>query len=118
MTDAERKLWSLVRRSQLQVKFRRQTPFDKYILDFYCAKARVCVELDGSQHYSARGRRKDEERDNYLRDRGVLVLRFSDAEILTNPDGVLQAISDAVHGRITSSKIPQGRTKVASRQSC
>ncbi len=82
MTDAERKLWSLLRHNQLGVKFRRQTPFGKYILDFYSAKAKVGVELDGSQHYTKTGQRKDEERDRYLRERGVEVFRFSDTECL------------------------------------
>ena len=89
MTDAERKLWSRLRHNQFEVKFRRQTPLGKYILDFYCSKAKVCVELDGSQHYTDTGRRKDEVRDQYLRDRGVVTLRFSDIEMLQNQDGVL-----------------------------
>lgn len=94
MTDAERKLWSLLRRNQLGLKFRRQAPFGRYILDFLCIKAMLVVELDGSQHYTDVGRHRDARRDQYLRSNGLNVLRFSDIEFLKNPDGVLQAINE------------------------
>lgn len=100
MTDAERKLWSLLRNNQLGVKFRRQVPFGKYVLDFYCAKGKVCVELDGSQHYTKAGQGKDEERDHYLRGEGVEVLRFSNIEMLQNQDGVLQVIFEKIQQRM------------------
>jgi very-short-patch-repair endonuclease len=96
MTDAERKLWSLLRSNQLGVKFRRQAPFGPYILDFLCIKAKLDVELDGSQHYTDTGRRRDARRDEYLRSNGLKVLRFSVVEFLQNPDGVLQAIYEHI----------------------
>ena len=99
MTDAERKLWSKLRANQLGVKFRRQVPFGRYILDFFCVKANLCIELDGSQHYTDAGRRKDEERDEYLRAQGVEVLRFTNIEALRNTDDVVQTIYDKVHER-------------------
>ncbi len=92
MTDAERKLWSRLRNNQLGVKFRRQVPFDKYILDFYCSSAKLCVELDGSQHLTDEGIEKDSKRDRNLKESGVEVLRFSDYEALTNTEAVLQVI--------------------------
>ena len=100
MTDAERKIWSRLRNDRLEIKFRRQVPFGKYILDFYCAKAKLCVELDGSQHYTDEGRQKDEMRDSYLQEQGVEVLRFSDIEALKNTNGVLQTIYEKVHERL------------------
>jgi BirA family biotin operon repressor/biotin-[acetyl-CoA-carboxylase] ligase len=96
MTDAERKLWSKLRNNQLGVKFRRQVPFDNYILDFYCASAKLCVELDGGQHITNEGIQKDQKRDRDLKEKGVEVLRFSDADALKNTDGVLQVIREKV----------------------
>jgi very-short-patch-repair endonuclease len=66
MTEAERKLWALLRGNQLGVRFRRQVPFGSYVVDFYCPAAKLVVELDGSQHYTDNGRQEDEERDTYL----------------------------------------------------
>jgi very-short-patch-repair endonuclease len=100
MTDAERKLWSLLRNNQLGVKFRRQVPFGEHVLDFYCPAAKLCVELDGSQHYSQDGLNSDAERDDDLRDHGIEVVRYSNAEFLRNPDGVMKAISEKVQDRI------------------
>ncbi len=70
MTDAERKVWSGLRRNQPDAKFGRQLPSGHYILDFYCARGKICVDLDGSQHYVEEGRSKDQVRDAYLRRRG------------------------------------------------
>ncbi|MBI1803103.1 MAG: DUF559 domain-containing protein [Ignavibacteriae bacterium] len=67
-----------------------------YILDFYCAKSRLCIELDGSQHYTNEGRKKDEMRDSNLQEQGVKVLRFSDIDALKNTNGVLQVIYESV----------------------
>ena len=100
LTDAERKIWARLRNNRLEVKFRRQVPFGKYILDFYCAKVKLCVELDGSQHYTDEGKRKDNSREQYLQERAVEVLRFSDIEALNNTIGVLQTIYEKVHERL------------------
>ena len=100
MTDAERKLWALLRNNRLGVKFRRQVPFAEYVLDFYCVVAKLCVELDGSRHYSKDGMESDIERDDYLRDHGVEVVRYSNAEFLQNTDGVIQDLFDRIKERI------------------
>jgi len=96
MTDAERKLWSLLRNNRLGVKFRRQVPYDLYILDFYCVKARLVIEVDGSQHYTTDGKRRDGIRDADLRSDGLEVLRFTNADVLTNTEGVKQVIFEKV----------------------
>ncbi len=92
MTFAERKLWSHIRRHQLGVKFRRQVPFDKYILDFYCDELQLNIELDGGQHYSDEGKKNDEKRDQYLRSQNITVLRFSDRDVMTNIEGVVKVV--------------------------
>ncbi len=93
MTDAENKLWLKLRRKQLKGHpFYRQKIIGKYIVDFYCPKANLVIELDGGQHYSETGRSKDKERDDVLRGMGIKVLRYSDREVFENMDGVMQGI--------------------------
>ncbi len=92
MTDVERILWSRLRSNQLGIKFRRQVPFGTYIADFMSLKEKLVIELDGSQHYQENAIRKDKIRDQYFKDEGFTVLRFSNIEILENIDGVLDMI--------------------------
>ena len=92
-TDAERLLWQKIRRKQLKdYQFYRQKNIGNFIVDFYCPSARIIVEIDGGQHYSDEGLRKDRDRDNFLASFGFAVLRFSDEEVLTNIDAVLERI--------------------------
>jgi len=100
MTDAERRLWSRLRRDQLDVRFRRQVPFGPYILDFFSVKIKLNIEADGSQHYENQGMKKDKRRNKYLKENGITVLRFSDREILQNIDGVMQAIYENVQRKL------------------
>ena len=93
MTDAERRLWAKLRRKQLKgCQFYRQKIIGNYIVDFYCPKARLVVEVDGSQHYSAKMLEADKQRDDYLRANALTVIRFSDLEVLKNLDGVVERI--------------------------
>ena len=96
MTDAERKLWTSLRNNQFQCKFRRQFPIGKYILDFYCPQIKLNIELDGGQHYTDEGRKRDQERDQYLKTMSVEVLRFPDNEIFQNNNGVLSMIYEKI----------------------
>jgi very-short-patch-repair endonuclease len=93
MTDAEKLLWSKLRAKQLKGKqFYRQRIIGDYIVDFYCPKANLIVELDGGQHYTNEGIKKDKMRDNSIRERGYKILRFSDREIFENLAGVIERI--------------------------
>ena len=93
MTDAERLVWAKTRRKQLKDRqFYRQKILGNYIVDFYCPKARLVVEVDGSQHYIEEGIKKDMLRSDYLRTLGLRVLRFSDREVFENLDGVIEKI--------------------------
>jgi len=95
MTDAERHLWSKIRRKQLKnYQFYRQKNIGSYIVDFYCPAAKLIVEVDGGQHYVSETIKNDEIRDNYLGNLGFTVLRFSDRDIFKNIEGVLQRIFD------------------------
>ncbi len=97
MTDAERKLWHALRAHQFEnLGFRRQMPMGPYIVDFVSHRMRVIVEVDGGQHTFPSQRRHDETRDVWLKRRGYHVVRFWNNDILTNIEGVLTAIVEAL----------------------
>lgn len=95
MTPWERKLWYDFLRNY-PVRFRRQTAIGNYIVDFYCAKARLVVELDGGGHYTAPQAKKDESRTKELESMGLTVLRICNLEIDRNFSGVCEMIDMAV----------------------
>jgi len=98
MTHAEQLLWQCLRGKQLDsFRFRKQHPIERYVLDFYCPSARLAIEVDGSQHYTSEGRAKDAARTAWLAERGIRVLRFTNQEVLTNLEGVLTVIWEALH---------------------
>jgi very-short-patch-repair endonuclease len=92
-TDAEKKLWKILRARQLTgAKFRRQFSIGHYILDFYSPKYKLGIETDGGQHYQEEGKYKDRIRTANLQKTGVAILRFSDSDILNNIEGVWEII--------------------------
>ncbi len=96
-TDAERKLWSLLRNRQLaKVKCRRQFSIDRYIVDFYSPEYKLGIEADGGQHYSDEGKVEDKLRTDKLNKYGIQILRFSNLDILKNIEGVYEVILNAV----------------------
>ena len=93
MTEAEKFLWSRIRGKQLNGhQFYRQKIIGDFIVDFYCPRARLIIELDGGQHFAAEGKEKDRKRDNFMIETGLTVLRFSDREVFENIEGVLEII--------------------------
>jgi very-short-patch-repair endonuclease len=93
-TDAERKLWFRLRdRRVVGLKFRRQMPLGRYIVDFCCESARLVIEVDGGQHSEVR----DLARTRELEAMGYLVLRFWNNDVLTNTDGVIESVLDTLH---------------------
>ena len=95
MTKEERHLWYDFLRSY-PVKFLRQKILGKYIVDFYCAEAKLIVELDGSQHYEDKGIEYDTKRTTYLEQYVVRVLRIPNNEVNQNFSGVCEYIDLAV----------------------
>ncbi len=92
-TDAERRLWQALRHRQLHgLRFRRQHPYDGYILDFVCLEANLVIEVDGGQH-AANGA-EDAIRTSALEKAGFKVLRFWNDQVLRELDAVLQRIWD------------------------
>ena len=93
-TDAEALLWQLLRRRQLLgFKFRRQHQFGDYIADFYCHEACLLIECDGSVHDRNEQWHHDQNRDAYMVANGLRVLRFTNEQILDNPERILEEIS-------------------------
>jgi very-short-patch-repair endonuclease len=93
-TDAERRLWYRLRSRQINgAKFVRQERIGPYTVDFACREQRLIIEVDGGQHATDP---RDAVRDNWLRDRGYRVLRFWNNDVLSNTNGVLEAIAAAL----------------------
>ena len=92
MTREERHLWYDFLKNQ-PVVFKRQKVIGNYIVDFFCAQAGLVVELDGSQHYSPEGKEQDARRTEYLKSKGLTVLRYSNLEVEQNFQGVCTDIS-------------------------
>ena len=98
-TKEENHLWHDFLKTQ-PYRFRRQKVFGNYIVDFYCACAKLAVELDGSQHYEPEMMEYDEQRTKYLNRFGITVLRFSNLDIWENFSGVCEKIEAEVIARI------------------
>ena len=95
MTKEERHLWYDFLRTY-PIKFLRQKPLGKYIVDFYSAKAKIVIELDGSQHYTEINLEKDTERTAYLEKYGITVIRIPNNEVNKNFRGVCEYIDSLV----------------------
>ena len=90
MTEAEKKLWQRLRGEQCGVKFRRQHPFEHFILDFVCLEKKLVIEVDGAQH--AENIQYDGYRTFQLQQAGFTVLRFWNNQVLEETDTVLDSI--------------------------
>lgn len=91
MTKEEKHLWYDFLK-ELPITIHRQKVIGNYIADFYCAKAKLIIELDGSQHYEEKGIISDKIRDEYFKSLGLTVKRYSNLEIFRNFDGVCEDI--------------------------
>jgi len=104
MTPEETTLWSALRRKAMGCRFRRQHPYGNFIFDFYCPRARLAVELDGAHHDEVR----DGVRDAHCAAAGIPTLRFSNARVRGDLDGVLGEIRKLVELRASRSEGPTG----------
>jgi len=97
MTEAERCLWSHLRRKQLlNIQFYRQRPIGNYVVDFYAPSVNIVIEVDGSQHFEEKQRKYDNTRTLFLEAHGLKVLRFNNFEVLKNTHDVLDGIFHAI----------------------
>lgn len=99
LTPHERKLWYLFLR-KYPVKFYKQRIIGRFIVDFYCASAKLVIEVDGSQHFESRGLAYDSERSEFLEKLGLKVLRFSNREIDREFQSVCAQIDFTVQNRL------------------
>ena len=91
-TIAERKLWGYLR--NFPVKFWRQRPIDNFIVDFYCPKLKLVIEVDGDSHFTDSGLVYDQERTRILEGYGLRIIRFTNDEVLRNFEGVCEQIME------------------------
>lgn len=103
MTKAEVYLWQRIRNNQLGYKFRRQHGIGRFIVDFYCPEKTLAIEVDGITHESEEVQRKDAEKEAYIKAIGASVVRYTDAEVLGNIDGVLEDLTHRLGSHFNSS---------------
>lgn len=105
MSLPELMLWRAIRRGQLDgLKFRRQHPIGPYVLDFFCASARLAVEVDGQMHHVEDRPDKDAARDHWLARQGIMTLRIPASWVLASVDSALLSI----RGQLTHLPPPGG----------
>ena len=92
MTKSERVLWSRLRRNQMQYKFRRQYSIGNYIVDFYCDKLNLAIEVDGMTHYNENVFEKDCIRQKYLESLGIRMLRFNSEDVFKRIEQISEQI--------------------------
>src|SRR6187455_1735824 len=97
MTDAERKLWQLLRRKQLAgFRFRRQAPIGPFIADFFCPQSKLIIELDGAPHADEERGYRDATRTSWLEQHGCRVIRIWNTNVFKHPAEVTEAIHHAL----------------------
>jgi very-short-patch-repair endonuclease len=107
MTPEEKHLWfDFLKKQPFTVN--RQKVILKYIADFYIAKYRIIIEVDGSQHYEESNAKYDKARDDFFKSQGILVLRYTNTEINTKFEGVCLDILKVIKERDTSSPATAG----------
>lgn len=101
-TKAEEIFWKLLSYKKLHLKFLRQKPMGKFILDFYCSKLLLDIEIDGDSHDSKKY--LDKQRDLYLEQRGIKTVRFENEEVLNNLNLLKEKLLKVIEDRIISLK--------------
>ena len=102
LTPAEKKVWDRVRNGQLGYKIRRQHVIDRFIADFYCASAKLVIEIDGDTHAEPDQAQYDAARTEWLEARGYHVVRFDNHDVHKNLESVLMAIREAIEAVMKS----------------
>ena len=98
LTPAEAFLWIHLKNRQIHGRrFRRQFSIDNYILDFYCPKEKLCIELDGNGHFSEEGHARDLKRDAFLKANSIRVIRIENKDVFENTKHILECIRQSFH---------------------
>ncbi len=106
-TKAEQKVWAAVRNQQLGFKLRRQHPIHRFIVDFYCAEAKLVIEIDGDSHNEPDQQEYDARRTEVLQLLGCHVLRFTNEDVWQRLTGVLEAIVTICEERVGKVSPPE-----------
>ena len=93
MTPAELKLWGHIRKRQLGIRFRRQHPIGKYIVDFIALHIGLVIEVDGGQHFEQEQMKKDKDRSEFLQNYRLTIIKYNNNEVMTNVDGVIEDLN-------------------------
>ncbi|OBX22078.1 endonuclease domain-containing protein [Gelidibacter algens] len=93
MTETELKLWEYLKIKPLGFKFRRQHPIGGFVLDFYCHKLKLSIEIDGGYHLTKEQTEKDKIRTNYLSEIGISEIRFTNEQVLNKYDNVIENVN-------------------------
>ncbi len=110
-TQAEQSLWLKLQRKQIQgLKFRRQHGIGPYIVDFFCPKKRLVLEVDGDTHATKAQHTKDHTREEYLKSLGLQVVRYTNNEVLSNLGGVLEDLTRRLLEDSASPNVPSSET--------
>ena len=100
MTFPEHRLWFFLRDKLSKYKFRRQHGIGIYIVDFYCPKFKLAIEVDGETHGETKQKIYDEKRTKDLKKLGIKILRFTNPEIMTNIENVLEVIHTTIYSSL------------------
>ena len=96
-TVEEKRVWECIRKKRVcEIQFYRQYGIGPYIADFYSLKIKLCIEIDGEQHYTSKGKIYDKERDDYMKSLGIEVLRFKNSEVINTFSDVIDNIKSKV----------------------
>ncbi|WP_298951923.1 endonuclease domain-containing protein [uncultured Nonlabens sp.] len=104
-TESEDKLWTYLKNKPFEIKFRRQHPFNLYILDFYCHKLRLGIEVDGGYHFTRQQQEKDRDRTLEISKYKVDVIRFTDVEVIQDFEKVQNEIEAIIKDRLKTSTL-------------
>ena len=103
-TPAEATLWQNLRNRNLGYKFRRQHPIDRFIVDFYCAEAKLCIEIDGGSHFEKEQEGYDKARTEFLEALGYQVVRYTNNDVRYNIHAVVDQIIRTAEKRLQERK--------------
>ena len=92
MTEAEKIVWERLSKNKLDVRVRRQHPFNKYIADYYCHELKLVIEIDGGIHLSKENRQYDISRDITLNEFGIQIIRFTNDQVINDIDQIIEEL--------------------------
>jgi very-short-patch-repair endonuclease len=107
MTFAEKLVWIFLRKHQMNERFLRQYSVDNYIIDFYCPKLKLAIEIDGDVHGLKRQKMHDKTRQEYLEQLGIKFLRIKNEDLLNNPNKAFERIEN----KIKEEPLPAGNRR-------